>query len=160
MSDSPNTPADKPAAKPREPQRCLRLYARRDDRGEVRGTFLIRDDDILALWEESGLGQEVALPLPDGALAGVFRRYGRPLEEGVTPTPVAPPERLEEEDQPLLVPLAGGGAARLWRFRFLPYGWVEPADYLLWECAGSEPLAAPAPLVASALSALARAAAD
>ena len=141
-----------------EPQRRLRLYSRRDDSGEVRGTFLIRAGDILALWEESGLAEEVALPLPPGALPGVFRRYGRPLEEGVTPTPVAPPGQLEEEDQPLQVPLAGGGMARLWRFRFLPYGWVHPADYLLWECAGSEPLAAPAPLVASALSALARAA--
>lgn len=152
MSDSTDHPK-------KEPQRRLRLYARRDDSGEVRGTFLIRDDDILALWEESGLGQEVALPLPDGALAGVFRRYGRPLEDGVTPLPVASPECLEEDDRPLFVPLADGGMARLWRFRFLPYGWVHPADYLLWECAGNQPLAAPAPLIASALSALARAAA-
>ena len=102
------------------------------------------------------LGEEVALPLPEGALPAVFRRYGKPLEDAVTPTLVAP---ADDDDQPLAVPLRGGGRARLWRFRFMPFGWVHPADYLLWEGAGDEPLAAPAPLVASALSALARAAA-
>lgn len=139
-----------------DPQRRLRLYARRDESGEVRGTFLIRDGALLALWEESGLGEEVALPLPEGALPAVFRRYGRPLEAAVTPALVEP---ADDDDQPLAVPLRGGGRARLWRFRFMPFGWVHPADYLLWEGAGDEPLAAPAPLVASALSALARAAA-
>ncbi len=141
---------------PREPPPRLRLYARLDASGEARGTYLIRDGNTVALWEESGLGEEVALPLPAAALPAVFRRYGRPLEEGVQPAPVA---AADEADAPLWVPLAGGGQARLWRFQFLPYGWVHSADYLLWECAGSEPLAAPAPLVASALSALARAAA-
>ena len=111
---------------------------------------------VTGLFQSYGLGEEVALPLPAAALPAVFRRYGRPLEEGVQPAPVA---AADEADAPLWVPLAGGGQARLWRFQFLPYGWVHSADYLLWECAGSEPLAAPAPLVASALSALARAAA-
>ncbi len=52
------------------------------------------------------------------------------------------------------IPLPGGGHALLRRFRFLPYGWVHPADYLLWEEPGQESLAAPAPLVGSALAAL------
>jgi hypothetical protein len=144
------------AERPAEPQRRLRLYAWRDGSGEIRGTFLVREHRVLALWEESGLGEEVALRLPDGALPAVFRRYGKPLDAAVTPERVTPGD---DDDQPLEVPLPGGGQARLWRFRFMPFGWVHPADYLLWECAGSEPVAAPAPLVASALSALARAAA-
>ena len=177
-----------------EPQRRLRLYARRDASGEVHGTFLIRQGSVVALWEESGVGEEVALPLPPGALEGVFRRYGKPLEPGVTPTPLARPD---DDDEPLVVPLHDGGQARLRRFQFMPYGWVYPADYLLWEYpwpprpdakkfagnlaaaadvddledaadeeevgpgtrAGGEPLAVPAPLVVSALSALCRAAA-
>ncbi len=165
-----------------DPQRRLRLYARRSASGEVHGTFLIRDGSIVALWEESGLGEEVALPLPAGALEAIFRRYGKPLEPGVTPAQVARPD---EDDEPLVVPLRDGGLARMWRFQFMPYGWVYPADYLLWECpwparvdgsaapaqheaeadmdaesrAAPEPLAAPAPLVVSALSALCRAAA-
>jgi hypothetical protein len=145
-----------------EPQRRLRLYARRDASGEIRGTFLVRDAEVLALWEESGVGEEVALPLPDGALEAVLRRYGKPLEPGTNPALAT----ADDDDQPLIVPLAGGGQARLSRFQFMPYGWVYPADYLLWECpwpshdsAAAEPLAAPAPLVTSALSALARAAA-
>lgn len=145
-----------PTETPREPLPRLRLYAHRDASGEVRGTFLLREGELIALWEESGLGEEVALPLPPAALPSVFRRYGKPLEEGVRPTPLAMPD---EADAPLLVPLPGGGQARLWRFQFLPYGWVHPADYLMWECADRESVVAPAPLVASALSALARAAA-
>jgi hypothetical protein len=152
------------SAPPDELQRRLRLYARRDADGEIRGTFLIRADDVLALWEESGLGEEIALPLPAAALPAVFRRYGRPLEAGVV---ASPPASGDEDDEPLLVPLPGGGQARLLRFQFMPFGWVHPADYLLWECpwppaaGAAEPaaLAAPAPLITSALSALARAAA-
>jgi hypothetical protein len=147
-----------------EPQRRLRLYARRDASGEVRGTFLCRADQVVALWEESGLGEEIALPLPAGALSAVFRRYGKPLEPGVTPAPVP---GADDDDVPLVVPLGDGSQARLWRFQFMPYGWVYPADYLLWEhpwplhaddAAGGEAVAAPAPLVVSALSALCRAA--
>ncbi len=139
----------------------------------MRGTFLIFADPVLALWEESVLVEEIALPLPEGALAAVFRRYGKPLESGVQPA--LAPSLADEYDEPLLVPLLGGGQARLQRFQFMPYGWVHPADYLLWECpwpsrstadaarpgvaSDQEPLAAPAPLIASALSALARAAA-
>jgi len=145
-----------PAGPEDDSPRRLRLYARRDPSGEVRGTFLIRDRSLLLLWEESGLAEEVALPLPEGALPAVFRRYGKPLAAEVTPALVEP---ADDDDQPLAVPLPAGGRARLWRFRFMPFGWVHPADYLLWEGAGGEPLAAPAPLVASALSALARAAA-
>jgi hypothetical protein len=144
-----------------EPQRRLRLYNRRDSSGELRGTFLVQAEQVTALWEESGLGEEIALPLPAGALLGVFRRYGKPLETGVRPVPPAMTDD-PEDDRPLVVPLAGGQRARLWRFQFVPYGWVHPADYLLWECPwpggpDTEPLVAPAPLVASALSALARA---
>jgi len=152
-----------------DPQRRLRLYARRDASGEVRGTYLICAAEVVALWEESGLGEEVALPLPSGALPAVFRRYGKPLEPGITPTKVT---AADDDDEPLVVPLGDGTKARLWRFQFMPYGWVYPADYLLWEYpwpprsgaaadqpGGGEPVAAPAPLVVSALSALCRAAA-
>jgi hypothetical protein len=75
--------------------------------------------------------------------------------------------------RPLKVPLGEGRTATLRRFRYMPFGWVHPADYILCELpdptAGvrpqlelalpNEPLVVPAPLMASALAALARAAA-
>lgn len=144
-----------------DPQARLRLYAHRDPDGEVRGTFLLLEGERLGIWEESGLGEEIALPLPAGALAAVFQRYGKPLEDPqllaelqAEPTTAEP----DPEQRPLVVPLPGGRSAMLRRFRFMPFGWVHPADYVLCELPDTEPLCAPAPLVASALAALARAA--
>lgn len=140
-------------------QNRLCLYAQRDPDGDVRGTFLLLEGGRIGLWEESGLGEEVALPLPLGATETVFRRYGKPLEDpAYLAALLAEPVPEEPELRPLRLPLAEGGSATLRRFRFMPFGWVHPADYLLCELPGEEPLAAPAPLVASALAALARAA--
>jgi hypothetical protein len=146
-------------------QTRLCLYAQRDPDGALRGTFLIVEGTEVGLWEESGLGEELALPLPQGALEAVFRRYGKPLESDSTTgepplyeTLLAEPVPEEPELRPLRVPLRAGRTATLRRFRFMPFGWVHPADYLLCELPEEEPLAAPAPLVASALAALARAA--
>lgn len=138
-----------------EPRR-LRLYAGRDPDGEIRATFLISDGEKLALWDESADGEAPALALPAAALPAVFQRYAKPLEESLVLDELLVSE--DADDEPLHVPLSVG-VARLRRFRFKPYGWVHPADYLLWEQPETEAVAAPAPLIASALGALARAAA-
>lgn len=146
MSSPDSTPAP----------RRLRLNSGRDPDGEVRATFLIRDGETLALWDETADGEAPALALPAAALLAVFQRYAKPLDENLVLE-----DRLvrdDEDDEPLAIPLPAGSAS-LRRFRFKPYGWVHPADYLLWEQPGCEPIAAPAPLIASALSAIARAAA-
>lgn len=126
------------------PQR-LRLHAGYDAHGEVRSTWLLCAAGQLALWDEPA---PTAQPLPPAAVPAVFRRYGRPLDEQV----VLPQEVFLE------VPLPAG-TARLRPLRFRPLGHVEPLDYLVLERSGAEPLAAPAPLVAAALRALAAAAA-
>jgi hypothetical protein len=152
----PDSPSDKgPAA---STLWRLRLYAERDAQGEIRGIYLLRAESGLFLWQESAEDdkQEPALPLPLPALHAVFSRYGKPLEDGVELQESFVAE--DPDDAPLLLPVAGEQTARLRRFRFRPYGWVFPADYLLWEHPGAVPLAAPAPLITSALFALARAA--
>ena len=138
-----------------EPRR-LRLYAGRDPDGEIRATFLISDGRRLALWDESADGEAPALALPAAALPAVFERYAKPLEEGLVLDELLVSD--DADDEPLPIPLASGSAI-LRRFRFKPYGWVHPADYLLWQQSDAEPVAAPAPRIASALSALARTAA-
>jgi hypothetical protein len=121
----------------------MRLKLRtREERGEVRATWL-EDEGGLAIVDENG----PPLPLPLRAIEAVFARYGKELA-------VAIPERTE--NLALALPT---GKAHLRAFRFLGYGDVLPTDYLIFDGEGRPPLVAPAPLVADALTALARAAA-
>lgn len=116
------------------------MRARRLPSGEVAETHLVEDGGALALVDDAG----VARALPVEALFAVFRRYGKPLSEPL------PPHALDDQ----LVRVA---RASLRAFEVMGFGEVLPADYLLWEVDGEEPLAAPAPLIAEALGALARA---
>lgn len=158
-SDSPFVPTS-PATDPTPAVARLRLYAERSPDGDVRDTFLLLGAEGLAIWsapsQSAVEAPGEALGVPGAALPAIFDRYGKPLEEGLELEPLWAAE--DEWDAPLVVATAAGPAT-LRRFRFLPFGWVHPADYLLWQPAGAEPVAAPAPLVASALFALARAAA-
>lgn len=139
----------------------FRIYAHRDQKGEVTDSFLVVTDHSLALWNP--VDQQTPLGIPIRALPAVFARYGKPLEEGLDVTPVI--ARDDADDEPLLIDLPSGQRAKLERFRFLPFGWVHPEDYLLWSIVPSEnaaesidPLAAPAALVYAALLALGQAA--
>jgi hypothetical protein len=122
----------------------LLLHADYDDAGAVRRTWLVRDAARVGLWDE---GAPEARPLPAGAVRAVLERYGRPLE-GEVPPPEEAALDLEPPD----------GPAALRRLRFVPFGYLQPLDYLLWQPAAGEALAAPAPLVAAALRRLAEAA--
>jgi len=104
---------------------------------EVEAGLLLRDD-------ETG----VELPLWIPAVVAVFDRYGKPLA-------AAPPP---PSDPAVELPLGEGRRGRVRAFRFRGYGDVELTDYLLLERDDTEPVAAPAPLVAAALLHLARAA--
>lgn len=83
------------------------------------------------------------LPLPEGALEAVMRRYGKPLAEDVDETLVA--ERLD----------LGHGRA-LVRFRFMPRYDVIARDYLALYEPGAEPLCELATSVTAVLDHLAR----
>jgi len=165
---------------PHDDLKRLRLYADRDQHGRIRTTYLVRQGDALSLAfadsdtdtlavavpaapdqppnrlrSESGL--QTIGPLSYLALRVVFGRYGRPLDPSLDLAQHTVRDDLD--DQPLPVIDTQGVEATLLRFRYKPFGWVYPADYLLWSPPGSEPLAAEAPLICSALSALARGAA-
>ncbi|HND12183.1 MAG TPA: hypothetical protein PLY80_17205 [Pseudomonadota bacterium] len=129
----------------------FRIYAQRQSDGDVQDLYLLATDAGLAIWE----AMQPPAPIPAAALLGVFARYGKPLEEGIDVTPLW--AREDAADAPLELALPSGVSVTLQRFRFMPFGWVHPEDYLLWSVQGVEPLAAPAALVAHALSALARA---
>ena len=87
------------------------------------------------------VGRE-ALPLPDGALDAVMRRFGKPLEGGQTPP--------AEETLDL------GEGRTLVRFRFLRRYDVIARDYLVFSAPGGEPLCEMATAVTAALHHLAR----
>lgn len=150
------------------PQR-LRLYAERDGRGRLRTTYLLENDATLSLaYADSDADAEAAAPsvapptlhsvgpVSHLALRMVFSRYGRPLEPGLDLAAHAAQEHAD--DRPLRVLDPAGPAATLLRFRYKPFGWVYPADYLLFTPDAGEALAAEAPLVSAALQALAQAA--
>lgn len=83
-----------------------------------------------------------ALPLPEGAIAAVMKRFGKPLEaEGAPP----PEETLELGEGRTLV-----------RFRFLRRYDVIARDYLVYHAPGSEPLCEMATAVTAALDHLGR----
>jgi hypothetical protein len=143
----------------------LRLYADRDGHGRIRTTYLVCADGDLAIAtaDSDDLPPQTIAPVlhPVGpvshvALRVVFERYGRPLSPDVDAAAHA--VREQPDDQPLVVSIAEGVEATLSRFRYKPFGWVYPADYLLFSPGTGEPLAAEAPLICSALSALAKSA--
>ena len=146
---------------PPQTQCRFRIYAHREKSGEVLDTFLIATEESLAIWEP--IADRPPLPLPRHALPAVFARYGKPLEVGLDITPLIASDDVD--DLPLQIELPTGRQATLQRFRFMPFGWVHPEDYLLWTPASDatvatqeEPLAAPAALISAALTALAKAA--
>jgi hypothetical protein len=145
----------------------LRLYAERDDHGHLHTRYLLARDGGLHLATAHDEGERSAAelgprlqivgPVSYLSLRVTFARYGRPLAPEVDLAQHRVNER--DDDQPLTVRDEHGETATLCRFRYKPYGWVYPADYLLWSPALGEALAAEAPLITAALSALARAAA-
>jgi len=166
---------------PHDALKRLRLYADRDQHGRIRTTYLVRQGLALSLaFADSDTDTVVgAVAVPPGqsasapasepglqsigplsylALRVVFGRYGRPLDPTIDLARHTVRDDLD--DQPLRVIDTQGVEATLLRFRYKPFGWVYPADYLLWSPPDSEPLAAEAPLICSALSALARGAAS
>jgi len=81
------------------------------------------------------------LPLPDGALAAVMRRFGKPLETDAPPAAET---------------LALGAGHTLARFRFLRRYDVIGRDYLVYAAPDAEPLCEMATAVTAALEHLAR----
>lgn len=82
------------------------------------------------------------MPLPDGAIAAVMKRFGKPLADGEAPA--------AEETLDL------GEGASLVRFRFLRRYDVIARDYLVYNTPGAEPLCEMATSVGGALDHLAR----
>ena len=105
--------------------------------GSFERVMLERGDDGLALKDDVGVH-----PLPEGALAAVMKRYGKPLE-GALP-------KAEET-------LAIGVGERLVRFRHKSIFDVIGKDYIAYESPGEETLAELATSVTAALSHLAKA---
>ncbi len=167
----------------------LRIHGERGTDGEVRSTFLVLlsgGGEAAVLLSGGGEADEL-LPLPAGALSAVFARYGRPLDEELCgdarngagmevwlgrrradEKPGRDPgdegqgrgQAKEEQGEGQANPEQGRGQGVLRAFVFKPFGWVVPADYLALFVEGQdEPLVAPAPLCAAALTALCRAAA-
>jgi hypothetical protein len=85
------------------------------------------------------------MPLPDGAVAAVMRKFGKPLAEDVDERAVV--EQLEL-----------GDGTSLTRFRFLPRYDVIARDYIAWNNPPETTLCELATSVAAALTHLAYAA--
>lgn len=146
----------------------LRLYADRDGHGRLRTTYLVCSNGQLSIAfadtddtedaKPGGLSPVLHLlgPLSHVALRVVFERYGRPLDPDLDVSAHA--VRDQSDDHALRLADAQGAETLISRFRYKPFGWVYPADYLLWTPATGDPLAAEAPLITSALSALAQSA--
>ncbi len=115
------------------------LDERIDDGGRVVATTLDLVDGGLHLCDGAG----VSATIPVTYLDAVMRRYGRPLDDGVTAAgPV----------------LELGGGRRLRALRFRAAVDVDVRDYAVYEVDGAEPVAALGRDVAAALVHLARAA--
>lgn len=117
--------------------KAILLHESPREDGSLERVMLEHGDHGLALMDDAGTH-----PLPEGALAAVMRRYGKPLE-GALPT--------GEETLTL------GEGARLVRFRHKSIFDVIGKDYIAYEAAGEETLAELATAVTAALSHLAKA---
>lgn len=109
-----------------------------NDDGAVVRMLLRQDEGGSLLLDVAG----ETLALPDGALAAVMRRYGKPLEESA---PLNIDARLDLPD-----------GASLERFRFLRRYDVIARDYLLYREQGRLPVCEMATSVSAALLHLAR----
>ncbi|MCA9587387.1 MAG: hypothetical protein KC657_18800 [Myxococcales bacterium] len=109
----------------------------RDD-GSLSPVGLRVEGEALCIVEEDD-----GLPLPDGALESVMKRFGGPIDDRA---------RLHEVDA-----LALPGGAALKRMRHKGFYDVIAKDYLVLEVDGQEPLCALATTVAGALSHVAHA---
>jgi hypothetical protein len=119
----------------------LELYAVRGPDERLRATWLLRGPDAWFIEERIDGARGTPRPLPRGALAAVFARYARPLD-------VAVPSDASDAS------VSDGAGTRLRAFSFMRWGDVHPQEYILLESPATEPVAAPAPLIAAALSAL------
>ena len=115
------------------------IHETTDPEGELIRTRLANDEGRLALVVDD----DDVLPLPEGAVEAVMKRYGKPMADPVDPKTVA--ERLE---------LAEGRA--LVRFRFMARYDVIARDYLALYAPGAEPVCELATSVTAALDHLAR----
>ena len=116
----------------------ITIHETTDAAGAPIATLLGHRDGVLALIVG---GEE--LPLPDGALDAVMKRYGKPLDAPESEMMVD--ERLELGDGRALV-----------RFRFMRRYDVIARDYLVLYEPGTEPLCELATAIAAALDHLAR----
>ena len=94
----------------------------------------------------------LARQIPARAIVAVFQRYGKPLEDAL------PPALPEDQGAELLLDDGATAALRVLNVR-TPVD-VIGNDWFVLESPGDDPLAVPAPLFASAVAALARAAAQ
>ncbi len=116
----------------------ITIHETTDATGGLVRTRLAEVDGGLAL----RVGEEL-LPLPDGALAAVMKRYGKPLE-------------AREEDMMVDERLELGQGRALVRFRFMCRYDVIARDYLVLYEPEREPLCEMATAIAAALDHLAR----
>jgi hypothetical protein len=116
----------------------ITIHETTDEAGAPISTRLGHQDGVLALI----VGGEV-LPLPDGALEAVMKRYGKPLD--------APESEMMVDER-----LELGEGATLVRFRFMRRYDVIARDYLVLHRAGAESLCEMATSITAALDHLAR----
>ncbi len=122
----------------------LTLHETLADTGDLSRTRLLNDRGDLSVACDGESGAEpTRLPLPEGALEAVMKRYGKPLAEDLDHGSVA--ERMD---------LSHG--RQLVRFRFMPRYDVIARDYLAFSSPGDETLCELATSVSAALVHLAR----
>jgi hypothetical protein len=116
----------------------ITIHESTGERGELVTTRLSYEEGRLVI---TVAGE--AMPLPDGALDAVMKRYGKPL--GIDESEMKIAERLELDDGRALV-----------RFRFMPRYDIIAHDYLVLLVPGEEALCELATGVRAALEHLAR----
>jgi hypothetical protein len=117
----------------------ITIHEATDEAGGIVRTRLAHGDDGLAL----RFRDDERLPLPDGALEAVMKRYGKPLD-------------AREEDMMVGERLELGDGRALVRFRYMRRYDVIARDYLVLYEPDAEPLCEMATSVAAALHHLAR----
>ncbi len=121
------------------PSNRLKIHETTRADGSLSEVFLLAEDGRLTIASEDG-----TFAIPDGALAAVMQRFGKPLE---------PLERLAQQG---VLELGGGRVLR--HVRHLARYDVIARDFLVYESASGEPMCAFATTVAGALEHLGRAA--
>jgi hypothetical protein len=116
----------------------ITIYETAGDAGSLVRTSLAVEEDGLSL----RVGDQL-LPLPDGALDAVMKRYGKPLD-------------AREGDMMVDERLDLGDGRSLVRFRFMRRYDVIARDYLVLYEPDAEPLCEMATSIAAALDHLAR----